>query len=251
MTPEEQDWFVRDGEGICIPSAARQLVRFLEPMSFVDGNPGEQFDAVLVMNALTYVTVEEQARTISRLADYTRQVLALTAFHPDSIRDDLVRSLRQFLLHGSDHEVEEQDDDQQPQRAQCRHCDGGPGAICIPARLGRRGRRPFFPGTSALKFKQACPQALPCRQVVLHGHESVPCRLTKFAAVADSVLIGAARQLLQLSLQSEVVFGVRRGLLRNYYGRQGLLHVQRNPPLNRLGLMFGLGDLRVGERPAR
>ena len=92
MTSEEQDWFVRDGEEICIPPAASQLVRFLEPMSFVDGNPGEQFDAVLVMNALTYVTVEEQARTISRLADYTRQVLALTAFHPDSIRDDLVRS---------------------------------------------------------------------------------------------------------------------------------------------------------------
>lgn len=91
MSTEEAGWFDIRGEEMRVPAEAAQLVRFLEPMSFVDGDPGEQFDAVLVMNALTYVSVAEQSKTIDRLAACSPRVLALTAFHPDSIRDDLIR----------------------------------------------------------------------------------------------------------------------------------------------------------------
>lgn len=91
MTPEEQSWFEHSEGSISIPDEARRLVRFLEPMSFVDGNPGEQFDAVLVMNALTYVSKAEQSAALVQCATYTTQILAITAFHPDSVRDDIVR----------------------------------------------------------------------------------------------------------------------------------------------------------------
>lgn len=92
MSNEEQSWFAKDGDKIFVPSEARRLVRFLEPMSFVDGNPGEEFDAVLVMNALTYVSPHDQATTLEMLASYTRHLMGVTAFHPDSIRTDLIRS---------------------------------------------------------------------------------------------------------------------------------------------------------------
>lgn len=92
MTEEEQSWFERNEGQIVVPSRARNLVRFLLPMSFVDGAPGEVFDAVLVMNALTYVSAADQAIALDRWAGYTRHVLAATAFHPDSIMDDLIRS---------------------------------------------------------------------------------------------------------------------------------------------------------------
>ena len=44
------------------------------------------------MNALTYGSAAEQSMAFDRWAGYTRHVLAATAFHPDSILDDLVRS---------------------------------------------------------------------------------------------------------------------------------------------------------------
>lgn len=92
MSAEEQSWFDTSDGKLVVPVEARRLVRFLEPMSFVDGDPGEVFDAVLVMNALTYVSAADQALALSRWAGYTRHVLAVTAFHPDSIMSDLVRS---------------------------------------------------------------------------------------------------------------------------------------------------------------
>lgn len=92
MTEEEQSWFEKNEGQIVVPSRARNLVRFLRPMSFVDGNPGEVFDAVLVMNALTYVSVADQSDALDRWAGYARHVLAATAFHPDSIMSDLVRA---------------------------------------------------------------------------------------------------------------------------------------------------------------
>ncbi|MBK7355566.1 CheR family methyltransferase [Propionivibrio sp.] len=92
MTEEEQSWFEKKEGQIVVPSRARNLVRFLQPMSFVDGDPREVFDAVLVMNALTYVSAADQSSSFDRWVSYARHVLAVTAFHPDSILDDLVRS---------------------------------------------------------------------------------------------------------------------------------------------------------------
>lgn len=92
MSPEEQSWFEAVDGKIVVPPEARKLVRFLDAMSFVDGDPGEAFDAVLVMNALTYVSAMDQSMALDRWASYTKHVLATTAFHPDSIMNDLVRS---------------------------------------------------------------------------------------------------------------------------------------------------------------
>jgi len=92
MSVEEQSWFEKRDEKLIVPAEARGLVRFLAPMSFVDGDPGEVFDAVLVMNALTYVSAADQALALNQWAGYTRHVLATTAFYPDSIMSDLVRS---------------------------------------------------------------------------------------------------------------------------------------------------------------
>lgn len=92
MTAEEQSWLDTSDGKLVVPAEARCLVRFLAPMSFVDGDPGEVFDAVLVMNALTYVSAADQTLALSRWAAYTRHVLAITAFHPDSIMSDLLSS---------------------------------------------------------------------------------------------------------------------------------------------------------------
>ena len=92
MSAEEKSWFDIGGGQIVVPSYARNHVRFLPPMSFVDGDPGGVFDAVLIMNALTYVSSEDQSRALDRLAKYARYVIAATAFHPDSIKGDLVRN---------------------------------------------------------------------------------------------------------------------------------------------------------------
>ena len=91
MSNEERSWFDVHGEEMRVPDEAMRRVRFLEPMSFVDGEPGEQFDAVLIMNALTYVSASEQSAAIDRLAPCSPSVLGITAFHPDSVVDDLVR----------------------------------------------------------------------------------------------------------------------------------------------------------------
>ena len=91
MTPREQSWFVRSGENIVIPNKVRRLVRFMPPMNFVTDNPGEEFDAVLIMNALNYVSAEAQSAALTRCAEYCRHLLGVTAFHPDSIKGDLER----------------------------------------------------------------------------------------------------------------------------------------------------------------
>ena len=92
MSEEERTWFVHREGQIVVPSDARSLVRFLPAMSFVEDDPGEVYDAVLVMNALTYVSAEEQSCALDRIAGYARHLVAVTAFHPDSIKDDLQRN---------------------------------------------------------------------------------------------------------------------------------------------------------------
>ena len=91
MTDEERSWFQVDGESVIVPDEAHALVRFILPMNFVDTVPMEEFDVVLIMNALTYVSAQEQEETISHAAGYAREVLCMTAFHPDSIARDIAR----------------------------------------------------------------------------------------------------------------------------------------------------------------
>ncbi len=89
LTEEERSWFVQEAQTLRIPDEVRERVSFLAPMDFVRGRPEGEFDAVLIMNALTYVTPAEQHAAIRLAASYAGSLLALTAFHPDSIRADV------------------------------------------------------------------------------------------------------------------------------------------------------------------
>lgn len=93
LTDAEKTFFKTSGKDkVRISRKIRDLVSFIDPISFVDANFDQSFDLVFVMNALTYVSEEEQAQTIDKIARYNNDYLILTAFHPDSIRDDLVRN---------------------------------------------------------------------------------------------------------------------------------------------------------------
>jgi len=88
MQDEERTWFERGDDGVCVPDAVRARVTFLPPRSLLDPIEGT-FDAVLAMNALTYLLPGEQTIAVRHAAAAARVVVGLTAFHPDTIRDDI------------------------------------------------------------------------------------------------------------------------------------------------------------------
>ncbi len=92
MTAREQSWFVRKSDTVCVPDKARRLVRFTEPTDFVREDPPGEFDVILIMNALTYVSQEQQSAALARCAQRCRHLLGVTAFHPDSIESDVTAS---------------------------------------------------------------------------------------------------------------------------------------------------------------
>jgi chemotaxis methyl-accepting protein methylase len=91
MTEQERSWFKKEGDAVMVPDEARALVRFVEPANFVSATLAEEVDVVLIMNALTYVTAQDQATALVHAAGYARHLLCLTAFHPDSIAEDAAR----------------------------------------------------------------------------------------------------------------------------------------------------------------
>jgi len=91
MTGEERGFFADSAEDLVGPvEEIRRRVRFLPARSFVDARLDDTFDAVFILNALTYVTPAEQSRCIANVARYNRSLLVACAFHPDSIESDLV-----------------------------------------------------------------------------------------------------------------------------------------------------------------
>jgi hypothetical protein len=93
MTPEEKAYFEDAGNQEVSPlETVRNMVRFLPAMSFLDPLDNEMFDIVFVLNALTYVTEDQQAEVIARIADYNSRYLVISAFHPDVIEAHLRRN---------------------------------------------------------------------------------------------------------------------------------------------------------------
>ena len=64
----------------------RARVTFLEPASFVNFGPSQTYDAVLALNALTYVSPEEQREAILSMGRYARSYLGLSAVSPSIIK---------------------------------------------------------------------------------------------------------------------------------------------------------------------
>ena len=93
FTDEERVWFERVDTGIVRPvEVVRRRVWFLPACSFVDAVPpeGEVFDVVFILNALTYVTPDQQTECLRNVARYNTDLLVACAFHPDTIRSDLL-----------------------------------------------------------------------------------------------------------------------------------------------------------------
>lgn len=64
----------------------RASVAFLQPTSFVDFEASHAYDAVLALNALTYVSRQDQRKAILRMGGYARKYLGLTAASPAVIK---------------------------------------------------------------------------------------------------------------------------------------------------------------------
>lgn len=64
----------------------RNGVAFLQPASFVDFQAVQPYDAVIALNALTYVSREDQRKAILRMGSYARRYLGLTAASPTVIK---------------------------------------------------------------------------------------------------------------------------------------------------------------------
>lgn len=90
LTPAEQAFFApADGGNVTIHPLLKEAVQFIAPASFVDFSTDVAFDAVFVMNAMTYVTPAQQSEAIRKIAGYNSRFLMLSAFHPDGIKADL------------------------------------------------------------------------------------------------------------------------------------------------------------------
>ena len=93
MTSQERAYFREADEAEVTPlDEIKEMIRFLPPVSFVDAAPRDTFELVFVTNAMTYITQAEQASAIDNIAGYNTRYLVVSAFHPDSIEQDLTRN---------------------------------------------------------------------------------------------------------------------------------------------------------------
>lgn len=91
MSEAERACFEPHGEGsVRVRADIAARVNFLPPASFVDFTSEHIFDVVFVLNALTYVSAEQQTATLRNIAGYNSWLLVTSSFHPDSIRDDIL-----------------------------------------------------------------------------------------------------------------------------------------------------------------
>jgi hypothetical protein len=67
----------------------RAGVTFLEPASFVDFDAPQIYDAVLALNALTYVSRGDQRKAVLRMGNYARSYLAVTAVSPAVVKQSV------------------------------------------------------------------------------------------------------------------------------------------------------------------
>jgi hypothetical protein len=73
-------------ETVEVTPEIRARVTFLEPASFIDFGPSRTYDAVLALNALTYVSPGKQRQAILSMGSYARSYLGLTAVSPSIIK---------------------------------------------------------------------------------------------------------------------------------------------------------------------
>lgn len=98
MTAAEKFFFQVVNQNATIDHELRNKISFLPASNFIDYSSNDPFDVVFLLNALIYVPAELQAKTLDGIARYNEGLLVTTAFHADSIMEDLARnSYRPFL----------------------------------------------------------------------------------------------------------------------------------------------------------
>ena len=89
----EQPFFEKVDEKTCyVRQEIRDRVTILPAASYCEFNSDSKFDIVFLLNSLLYVSEQDQARTLDKIAGYNTNLLVVTGFHPDQIQKDLERN---------------------------------------------------------------------------------------------------------------------------------------------------------------
>lgn len=89
LNEREKKYFHAVAGGVQVSEEIRQMVNILAPASFTNYSYKQDYDAVFIMNALTYVDSSEQRESILNASKFSRVMLGLTAFHLPTIRNDI------------------------------------------------------------------------------------------------------------------------------------------------------------------
>lgn len=93
MTDEEIAYFHLAENRFVEPiEKIRKKIKFLDPVSFVEFKTDLYFDVVFVLNALTYVNKDDQAKTIKNISQYNPFLLSISAFHTETIKNDIKKA---------------------------------------------------------------------------------------------------------------------------------------------------------------
>jgi hypothetical protein len=88
---EHKKFFVKISESeVEISREIKNRVSFLPPSSFQAFQADCDYDVVFILNSLIYVSREVQSETIRKISSYNTGYLVSTAFHAETIKEDVV-----------------------------------------------------------------------------------------------------------------------------------------------------------------
>jgi chemotaxis methyl-accepting protein methylase len=92
MTANETSYFVHDGNMVRIAEQVKKAVRFLHACNYLDFSTDTSYDICFLLNTLIYVPIDKQAVALDKISQYTNCFFVITAFHMDTIKEDLSRN---------------------------------------------------------------------------------------------------------------------------------------------------------------
>ena len=92
MTRDECRYFLPEGAVVSVTPKLKRAVHYMDACSFQDFQTEQTFDVVFILNTLVYVPEDKQSTTIDQVAKYNSGILVTSAFHMDTIKDDLSRN---------------------------------------------------------------------------------------------------------------------------------------------------------------
>lgn len=92
LDDSEQSCFERNGDTARVTESVRRYTSFTDATDFMEFQAPQEYDVVVLLNALIYVPAEQQARLLDQIGSYNSRFLVTTGFHAESIKADLVRN---------------------------------------------------------------------------------------------------------------------------------------------------------------